>query len=361
MMIEFEHTLFILLLLTAVLNAKPPRPRWAAVSILIGVLLVFIPPSYSIELPWNIILGITLPLILWQNIRRITYADWQGIKSLALWGAAMALIAGALWFGGAVNLPGALLLGIVVASIIWRAGETESKASYMSQLGPVAIIFLLIEVEAAIQSPNQYIGGIFSGIFFGGAIAAIGLSLVRRLPPRWHGWIGIGQVYLAYWISFLLGVSAVAAAFVSVMVYFWLNRYYKLGLHENPPPAPINTWPGFIGMLALFLLLGWESHQAITPLILIEVLIGTVVGLSITWLGMRWEIPAFNADRPVWITALRIIILLFATLLIWPRDLIQDPVQLVIAIGVAVLVIGFAQMGLEFYFPKDTDHTTLQR
>jgi len=38
-MIEFEHTIFILLLLTGVLNAKPPRQRWATLIILIGVLL----------------------------------------------------------------------------------------------------------------------------------------------------------------------------------------------------------------------------------------------------------------------------------------------------------------------------------
>jgi len=44
-MIEFEHTIFILLLLTAVLNAKPPKQHWATVIILIGVLLFFIPPT----------------------------------------------------------------------------------------------------------------------------------------------------------------------------------------------------------------------------------------------------------------------------------------------------------------------------
>ena len=267
-------------------------------------------------------------------------------------GAALALIAAALWLGGAVSFPGALLLGIVAASVIWRAGEPESKASYMSQVGPVAIIFLLVEVEAAIQSPNQYMGGIFSGVFFGGVAAAVALSLLKRIPAKWHGWIGVGQVYIAYWISFLTGVSAVSAAVVSVMVYFWLNRYFRLGLHENPPPAPINSWPGFLAMVGLFLLLGWESHQAISPLILIEVLIGTIVGLAITWLGMRWKLPAFRAERPFWLTALRIFILLFPTLLIWPRDLIQEPIQLAIAIGIAVLVIGFAHMGLEFYFPQ---------
>jgi hypothetical protein len=350
-MIEFEHNLFIILLLTSILNAKPPRPRWAALIILVGVLLVFIPPSHPMQIPWDIVLGLTIPLLLWQNVRRITNADWHGPKSLVLWGTAVAIIFAALWLGGALKWSGALLLGIVAASMIWRAGESESKASYMSQVGPVAILILLIEVEAAIQSPNQYIGGIFSGMFFGAVAALIGLSLTRRLPSKWHSAIGAGQVNLAYWISYFAGVSAVSAAFVSVIVYFWLNRWFRLGMHEQSPQAPLNTWPGFVGILGLFLLLGWESHQPITNLILIEVLIGTVVGVAISWIGQRLKIPAFQTDT-FWLAALRVFILIFTTLLIWPRDLIQESIQLAAAIGIAILVIGSSFIALEFYFPR---------
>lgn len=354
-MVDFEHTLFILLLLSGVLTAKPPRPRWAALSILLGILLVFIPPSQSLPIPWNTILGLTLPLLFWQNFRRLVDADWHGWKSVALWLAAMAIVAAALWFGGAVEWPGALLLGMIAASMIWSAGETDSEASFMSLVGPVAIIFLLLEVEAAVQSPNQYIGGIFSGIFFGLISALLGLYLIKRIPARWHSWIGIGQVYIAYWISFFAGVSAVSAALVSVLIFIWLNRYLRLGLHERTPFAPLNTWLGFIGILGLFLVLGWESHTSISTLILIEVLIGTLVGLIITWLGIRLKIPAFQAKQPFRLTALRISSLLLPTLLIWPRDLIQEPVQLAAAIGIAILVIGSAYLGLEFYFPKGSD------
>jgi hypothetical protein len=357
MMIEFEHNLFIVLLLAAILNAKPPRPRWAALGVLVGVLLIFIPPSHPLLLPWNIILGLSLPLLLWQNVSRITNADWRGPKSFILWMVAMTLIAAALWLGGALQWPGALLLGMVAASIIWRAGESEFEASYMSQVGPVAIIFLLIEVEAALQSPDQYIGGIFSGMFFGAVFALLGLSIIRRLPEKWHSLIGVGQVYIAYWLSFTTGVSAVSAAFVSVLIYFWLNRFFKLGLHEKAPPAPLNTWPGFIGIVGLFLLLGWEGHQSISTLILIEVLIGSFVGLAITWLGRRWMIPAFEADKSIWFTAIRVFILIFTTLLIWPRDLIRSPIQLAVAIGIAVIVIGSSFIALEFYFPRGTDQT----
>jgi hypothetical protein len=84
-MIEFEHTIFILLLLSGILNAKPPQQRLAMFIILVGVLLVFLPPAREIPIPWEIILGLVIPIILWQNIRRIINADWWGWKSIALW------------------------------------------------------------------------------------------------------------------------------------------------------------------------------------------------------------------------------------------------------------------------------------
>jgi hypothetical protein len=66
-MIEFEHTIFILLLLSVILNAKPPQPRWAILIILVGVLLVFIPPAHTLSLPWDLILGFVLPFLLWKT------------------------------------------------------------------------------------------------------------------------------------------------------------------------------------------------------------------------------------------------------------------------------------------------------
>ena len=179
-MIEFEHTIFMLLLLSGVLNAKPPRQRWATLMIVVGILLVFIPPAHEIKVPWDFSLGIVIPLLIWQNIRRVVNASWRGWKSLALWGIAVLTFFFALWLGGALNWAGALLFGVIAASMIWRAGEPESGASFMSQVGPLALVFLLTEVEAAIQSPNHYLGGIFSGAFFGVLAALFGLYFVRK-------------------------------------------------------------------------------------------------------------------------------------------------------------------------------------
>jgi len=351
-MIVFEHTIFILLLLTGILNAKPPRQRWGIGIILVGLLLAFLPASQPIDIPWNLVLGFVIPLLMWQNIRRISDADWRGWESVLLWVFSAIIFSLVFIFSGDLNWPSALLFGVIASSMIWRAGEPEDKASFMSQVGPLALVFLLTEVEAFIQTPNPYMGGIFSGASFGLITALIGLYSLRKTSPRYHSWIGIGQAYLAYWIAFLVGVSAVAAVLVSIMVFIWLNQYSKLGVQVMEPVAPLNTWPGFGLILGLFLLLGWQGHQPVSTIIILEVIAGAAAGLGITWLGRRLDIPAFQKDKPLALVSLRTALLLFPALLLWPRELLAQPLLLAAALGLAALVIGMSYMALLFYFPK---------
>lgn len=352
-MIQFEHTIFIILLLSGILNAKPPRQRWAALAILAGVLLVFLPPARQIPIPWEIILGLVIPLLLWQNIRRIINSNWRGWGSTILWVITALTFSYALWLIGVLNWSGAILFGMMIASMIWRAGEPESGASYMSQMGMLTLIFLLTETEAAIQSPNYYLGGVFSGAFIGVGIALFGLYLLRKVSPQLHPWISVGQVYLAYWFSYLIGVSAVTAALISIMTFVWLNQYRQVGLRVKTLPAPLNSWTGFSFVLGLFLLLSWQAHQPVSILLFAEVIAGTLLGLIIIWLGRRWNIDAFHKEQVYWMAGARIALLLFPALILWPRDTLHNPIQLAVATGLAILVIGFSHAGLSYIFPKE--------
>jgi len=352
-MVEFEHTIFIILLLSGILNAKPPQQRWAALAILAGVLLVFLPPARQIEIPWEMILGLIIPLLLWQNVRRIINSDWRGWGSIILWGITVLIFSFVLWLIGVLNWSGALLFGVIIASMIWRAGEPETEASFMSQMGTLTLIFLLTEVEAAIQSPDHYLGGVFSAAFFGVCTALFALYLLRRVSSRLHPWVSIGQVYIAYWFSYFAGVSAVTAALISVMTFVWLNQYKQVGFRVKTLPAPLNSWSGFGFILGLFLLLGWQAHQPVSSLLIVEVIAGTLLGLGITWIGRKWDIAAFYKERTYWMAGARIALLLFPALLLWPRDTLYNPIQLAVAIGIAVLVIGFSHAGLSYYFPKE--------
>ncbi|MBC8334845.1 MAG: hypothetical protein H8E29_06245 [Anaerolineales bacterium] len=351
-MIEFEHTIFIILLLSGILNAKPPRQRWATLVILVGVLLVFLPPARQISIPWEIILGIVIPLLLWQNIRRIINSNWRGWGSTIFWGITVLIFSFALWLVGVLNWSGAFLFGIIIASMIWRAGEPEAGASYLSQMGTLTLIFLLTEAEAAIQSPNFYLGGVFSGAFIGVGTALFSVYLLRMISPQLHPWISIGQVYIAYWFSYFIGVSAVTAALISVMVFVWLNQNRQLAYRVKKLPAPLNSWTGFSFVLGLFLLLGWQAHQPVSTLLFIEVIAGTFLGLIITWLGRKWNIAAFHKEQAYWMAGARIALLLFPSLVLWPRDTLHNPAQLTVAIGIAIFVIGFSHVGLSYYFPQ---------
>ena len=316
--------------------------------------MVFLPPAREIAIPWDIILGLVLPLLLWQNIRRMVTAAWRGWTSVVLWGIAALIFSFALWLVGDFIWTETTLFGMIIASMIWRAGEPESGASYMSQLGTLTLVFLLVEAEAAIQSPDHYVGDIFSAAFFGMVIALSGLYLLRKVPPKFHSWICIGQVYFAYWFSFFAGASAVTAALVSVMAFVWMSQYYQRDFYIKKLPAPLNTWPGFSFFLVLFLLLGWQAHQPVSILLLAEVIAGTLLGLVIAWLGCKWRIPAFQKQISFRLVGLRVFLLLFPALLIWPRGILQQPIQLVIAMGMAVLVLSLSYIGLSLYFPKES-------
>ncbi len=237
--------------------------------------------------------------------------------------------------------------------MVWRASEPENSTSYMSQIGPLTLIFLLTEVEIAIQAPDHYLGGIFSGGFFGLLAASLGLYLIQKVKPNMHPWIGIGQVYLAYWFSFFIGVSAVTAAFVSTIIFVWVYQYYLEGFDKESWPAPLNTWPGFGLILVLFLFLGWQSHQPVSPLLLIGVFAGTLVALSIILVGRHYKLTTFQDPKPFWLSGLRVTALIFPWLLIWPSNVLNQPIQLAVAIGLSILVVWMSYMGVAYWFPKE--------
>ncbi|MCF6278170.1 MAG: hypothetical protein L3J16_05400, partial [Anaerolineales bacterium] len=335
-------------------NAKLPRPRWATLAILAGVLLMFFPPTQQIKIPWEAILGAGIPLLLWQNVRRILNADWRGWSSTFLWGVTTLSFSLVLRLIGTLNWSSALLFGVIVASMIWRTGEPDDAASYMSQAGTLTLIFLLTEAEIAIQAPNYYLGGIFSGAFFGVSTALFGSYLLKKLSAKLYPWLGLGQVYAAYWLSSFAGASAVTAALVSVMTFVWLEQSSQAGFREKEMSAPLNSWIGFSSALALFVLLGWQAHQPVSVFLLTEVLIGTLLGLAITWIGRKWNVAAFYKEREYWMSGTKIALLLLPSLVLWPRNTIYDPVQIAVAIGIAVFVIAFSHVGLSHYFPRET-------
>ena len=207
--------------------------------------MALLPPPISIQIPWELVLGITVPLLLWQNARRIITAQWKDRwKDLLIWIVAAALFAMIFWGFKELQLPVALLFGLLAASMIWSIGETVAITSVVSIIGPFTLIFILAEVEPMIQTPTQYIGGIFSGTFVGILLASGAVYLANRTDPKARNWVALGQIYLAYGFAYMAGISAVAASLASVITFVTVGLYIGLWPHNRVKPTPLNTWPG---------------------------------------------------------------------------------------------------------------------
>jgi hypothetical protein len=351
MMVEFEHSLFKLLLLVAVLSARPPGRKWLPFVIGVGLLLALLPPPLSIPIPWSLFLGLTIPLLLWQNARRIITAQWSGRWSdVLIWIGSAVLFALVFFAFKELELFGAVLFGLVTASLIWSASETEREASMISLIGPFTLIFLLFEVEPMIQSPTQYAGGIFSGLSFGAVIAVLAVFLSRRADPKLRNWISLAQIYLAYLVADLIGVSAVAASLASVIVFVSVGLYFDLWPFQKIEPSPLNTWPGFVLILAVFLLLGLQAHYPPSSLLILEVAASFFLSMAVAWLGKRCVSDVFPQSLPLWPIGLRISLLLFPVLLIWPEQTLQQPILLAYAFGLAVIFLILTRITIDYFF-----------
>ena len=336
-MVEFEHALFMLLLLVGIFSARPPQQKLTLVFIGAGILLAMLPPFRIIPVPWELILNLTIPLLFWQNARHWLSARWRISRAeLVLWLLSIAGLTAALSIIGYLTWAAALLFGIVAASMLWRAIEIEQNFSQISQLGPLTLIFLLTEIAPAVETPGRYLGGLFSGAAIGIGVALFSIYLSQRLLPHARGWVALAQVYLAYWLGTFIGVSAVAAALISIAIYAEVSL--RRGIYQDGVslPAPLNSWPVFIAALILFAFLGWQAHQPVSLVLIVEAVIGFFTGLLIALAGRFLNVSSLIQLPSAWRAGLSVGLFLFASLLLWPRDILLDPLPLAVALGVAI-------------------------
>lgn len=342
-MVVYEHALFMLLLLVGIFNARLPGQKRTLFLIVGGILLALLPPFIHLTIPWQLILFFTIPLLFWQNARHWLYARWRITRrEWALWLLTVVSLSLVLFLSGYLAWTGAILFGLVTASMLWRAIEPDVTATHLSQIGPLALIFLLAEVAPTVETPNSYLGGLFSGAGVGLGMAFLAAYLAQRVSDSQKGWIAVGQVYLAYWIAAAVDASAVAAALVAIAVYVEAGLRRGMDLETALLPAPLNRWPVFGLLLALFVFLGWQAHQPLSLALLGEASLGFLVGLFIAWAGRRLQLPGFAALETIWQSGLRVGSFVFAALLLWPRSLLIEPLQLAAALGVALVMTALA-------------------
>jgi hypothetical protein len=302
------------------------------------------------------VIGLTIPVLLWQNARRLFLARWISssigiilfLITIALYSVLVALGDIFLWYGS-------ILFGIIAAGTIWRAGEPENSSSYFSQLGPLILIFLLTEIEPALNNPNRYFGSMFSGAAIGLSVALISTYLAKRASRKQRDWLAIGQLYLAYWLAYFLGLSALSSSVTNLIFYVALGFQNSLWEENRLRPTPLNSQIGFTLLLLLFLFVGWQAHQTLSTGLIIEVVIGCSIGLIIAWIGIRSKLPSFQNLQSPWSTGIRITTFLLPALLLWPRGAINQPALIIIAVIATGLLLVLSIHMTQFYLPEKSE------
>jgi CBS domain-containing protein len=344
-----EHTLIILLLLVGLLNSRVLKGMWWPVVALI-LALSLVAPVLPISLPWPWLTGLTLPLLFWQTAQRLINArllsETRKIDFL-LWSLVTLNLSLALWLFGNISFWAALLFSLLIASIVWRAAEDEQQPSYLGQIGPLMLAYLLAEIAPAVEAPNRYHLALAGGVVVGLVVGVASVNISERVPAGWkRDLFSVGQGYLAYLAGLLLGFSGVAASITSIVVYAAIGSRRGLWATGIVQPRPLDSRPVFAVAVALLAFVTWQTHIPLTPVLLFDFLIGLVIVALAMWVGRLLNCYAFREDRSLGKVVARAGLLLAPALLLWPRALLLEPEPLAIAFIAALATTYGAHIGL---------------
>jgi CBS domain-containing protein len=338
-MTSLEHTLVILLLLVGLLNANPKIPGFAWWVIAVALALVLVAPTASIILPWAWLSAIIIPILLWQTFQRLVEAQMPvRIRDWLIWSGMILGISGILLVTSELTGAGSFVFGLLAASMIWRAVEADRQPTYLGQLGPLALAFLLAEIAPAVEALGRYMIALLTGAAIG---ALLGYSAVhasqRSSQSTWQTMVSIGQAYLAYGVATYFELSGVAAAMMSVAVYVAYGTKCGLWSKGSIHPRPLDSVPVFgLAVLALTFF-AWQTHTPVTLSLLLEIGLGLALTALLVWVGRRLRIESFLIEDSYARTTLRVAFLLVPSLLIWPRETLLNPLPLAIALLIAAL------------------------
>lgn len=340
-----EHTLIILLLLVAILKARPKLPAWVWYILGAGILLSFIAPATPLDLPWDLVGFLVIPILFWQVMRRLVVASWRpNIRELLLWVSAAAGIAAGLVFIGNTPLTEAILLGLLVASMIWRASEEELDPSHLGQFGALALAIVLVELAPSIEQPDGNLLSLLYGAGIGAILGWFAVLTALQLPSGWpRSVLSIGIGYIAYATGWLPGISSVAAAALAVAVYISYGVRRELWQGDIKPDPMDDSREVYLVSVLVLLLFGWQLHVPLTIPLILETLAGLAVTLLIVILKRRFYSNATAFRHGLLQSIGRTIFLILPALLLWPREVQLDPVRLGFALLSAAILTFLSQ------------------
>jgi NhaP-type Na+/H+ or K+/H+ antiporter len=171
-------------------------------------------------------------------------------------------------------------------------------------IGPLILVFLLVETSIPLGEPRLYFGSLFSGAGVGIVLAVISIALIKKVSSKYESWIFLGQVYLAYWIAFALKTSPIAAVLISVIVFVEFHHTQLGGNKATITPAQLDNRLPFFILLILFIFTAWQTHHPVSLIQWFEVFLGLCIGLLVPWSAYRGI--SIRAAESNWRSALKL-------------------------------------------------------
>ncbi len=365
-LLETEHGLVMILLLYSLLTYRGAKLfRLVPVVVAAGILLSIFTPVHQIDLFWPLLTGLVVPPMLWQAAVAVTKSGplrrgW----SLVIWGIMLLLVTFSLRLFSALPVSNALLLGILAVTLVWYFRELKVERTYLSTIGQVALAVLLVEIDLEVVSLQFWVGTLLSGIAVGLAIGFTGIALYRRLKlPQLRAWVFFVWAYLAYLTGLALGTSAIAVTLAAALVVAAYGFSIGIWLRGSDIPRPSNTPLFFYLTAGVWILLGWQTHTSVDIGSLPGILTALVV-ITAGSLALRRVLPIIEGNTR-WSDLIRketaVLLLLFGSILFWPRQALLSTISVEIALAASLLLIIllkellkplFDMLGVELSWPQ---------
>jgi hypothetical protein len=349
--IALEHALLMLLLLAGLLSIRGEQRRWVPWAVLASIVLSLFTPLYTIEMVWPLLSALVLPPLLWQMAVRLAIAQpvftWRAIVS---WGLTAVLIGLVLSGSGTLSLAGALLLGILAASLVWQLHERSIRTSELGMFAQLALAVLLTEIDITLRPLRPFLGSLVAGGGLGLILGYIGVRIALRLPVgAARNRFCLALSYAAYLLGIvppwgLPGASGVVLTLVTALVMAIYGSHAGLWPTLTALPVVLNHRGMILLMVGVLLVLGWQAHVPMTS----DRAVATGLGLGAAGLGLllrSWLAPLPGEEtRPLLSTLLRtegkVLLLLFGTLWLWPPEAVLAPGALALALLTALITVG---------------------
>jgi len=353
-LLETEHGLIMILILYGLLIYRGNRlSKWVPVVIFSGIALSLFTPVHEINLFWPILTGLVVPPLLWQGAVAVTKSgplrrNW----SLVIWSATLLLVTFSLYTFSRLPFSISLLLGVLILTLVWYFREFNVERSYLSTIGFITLIVLLVEIDLAYIDIGAWFGTLASGTAIGIILGFSGVAIFRKLKgDKWKNVFFFIWAYLAYLIGFVFDTSAIATTLAAALVVSTYGFSIGLWYRAKDIPVPANVPFFFFLSATIWIILGWQTHTVLDPAKLNGVL-PTLAAVAVGILLVRRFVPISTENRLLRLLRQEfgVFLLLIGTVLYWPQQAFLSTTSVEIALAGAVFLILILRFSIKPFF-----------